>query len=172
MKIYNRHERKIQAPVTDVGATLDTLAGPADQLWPGDNWPPMQFDTALREGARGGHGPVRYCVTEYMPGRRVVFQFDGNGLTGGLDGRHFFEVVPRRDCAVIRHVVDADCDLRMWAKWRILIEPLHDALIEDAFDRVEQGLHGGSVKRSRWSPWVRFLRKMRGRKASRRTRDH
>ena len=172
MRIYNRHERKIQAPAADVGAYLDTLSGPADQLWPGDNWPPMQFDTSLREGARGGHGPVRYRVTEYMPGRRVVFQFEGEGLTDGLDGRHFFEVIPRRDCTLIRHVVDADCDLRMWAKWRVLIEPMHDALIEDAFDRVERALNGGCVKQSRWSPWVRLLRKMRGRKATRRTKGH
>jgi len=172
MKIYNRHERKIQAPAAEVGATLDTLSGPADQLWPKDNWPPMQFDTSLREGARGGHGPVRYSVTEYLPGHRVVFQFEVAGLTNGLDGRHFFEVIPRRDCTLIRHVVDAACDLQTWAKWRILIESMHDALIEDAFDRVEQRLHGGFEKRSRWSRWVRFLRKMRGRKATRRARDH
>ncbi len=37
---------------------------------------------------------MRYHVAEYHPGRRVVFQFAADGLTGGLDGRHFFEVVP------------------------------------------------------------------------------
>jgi len=172
MKIYNRHERRISAPPDKVGSLLDSLSGPADRLWPAADWPAMKFDAPLREGARGGHGPVRYCVTEYLPGHRVVFQFEGEGLTDGLDGRHFFEVVPRSDYTVLRHVVDADCDLRMWAKWHILIGPMHDALIEDAFDRVEQKLHGGFAKRSRWSPWVRFLRKMKGRKATRRTRDH
>jgi len=167
MKIYNRHERKIQASATALGALLDTLSGPADHLWPVEDWPPMKFDVSLQEGARGGHGPVRYRVAEYSPGRRIVFQFDGDGLTGGLDGRHFFEVVPRRDYTVIRHVVDADCDFRMWAKWHILIEPLHDALIEDAFDRVEKKLHGGVANRAKWSLWVHFLRRMRGRKAGR-----
>ena len=132
MKIYNRHERKIQASATDLGALLDNLSA-ADQLWPVKDWPRMEFDVLLQEGARGGHGPVRYRVTGYSPGRRIVFQFDVDGLAGGLDGRHFFEVIPRRDGTVIRHVVDADCDFRMWAKWRILIEPMHDALIEDAF---------------------------------------
>jgi hypothetical protein len=169
MKIYNRHERRISAPPDEVGSLLDSLSGPTDRLWPADDWPAMKFDTSLREGARGGHGPVRYCVTEYAPGRRVVFQFEGGGLTGGLDGRHFFEVIPRRDCTLIRHVVDADCDLRMWC---ILIGPMHDALIEDAFDRVEQRLHGGFAKQSRWSPWVRFLRKMKRRKATRRRGFH
>ena len=167
MRIYNRHERKISAPLDKVGGMLDTLSGPVDHLWPVGDWPPMKFDALLQEGARGGHGPVRYRVTEYVPGRRVIFQFDADGLTGGLDGRHFFEVVPRRGCTVIRHVVDADCDFRMGAKWRVLIEPLHDALIEDAFDRVEKKLHGQLAKQARWSLWVRFLRKMRGRKAGR-----
>jgi hypothetical protein len=167
MKIFNRHERKISAPPAEVGSLLDTLSGPSDRLWPVEDWPPMKFDALLQEGARGGHGPVRYRVTEYAPGRRVVFQFDSDGLTGGLDGRHFFEVVPRRNYTVLRHVVDAACDFRMWAKWRILIEPLHDALIEDAFDRVEKKLHGMLATRAQWSLWVRFLRKMRGRKAHR-----
>jgi carbon monoxide dehydrogenase subunit G len=172
MKIFNRHERRIPAPPDEVGSLLDSLSGPADRLWPADDWPAMKFDAPLREGARGGHGPVRYRVTEYMPGRRIVFQFEGGGLTDGLDGRHFFEVIPRQNCTLIRHVVDADCGLRMWAKWHILIGPMHDALIEDAFDRVEQRIHGALVKRSRWSPWVRFLRKMRKRKATGRTIDH
>lgn len=167
MKIYNKHERKILAPPDEVGGILDSLSGPSDRLWPADDWPPMKFDAMLQEGARGGHGPVRYCVTEYVPGRRVVFQFEAAGLTGGLDGRHFFEVVARRDYTVLRHVVDTDCDFRMWAKWCVLIEPMHDALIEDAFDRVENKLHGAVPKRTHWSLWVRFLRKMRGRKARR-----
>jgi hypothetical protein len=55
----------------------------------------------------------------------------------------------------------------MWAKWRLLIEPMHDALIEDAFDRAEKELHGVLAKRAQWSLRVRFLRKMRGRKAGR-----
>jgi hypothetical protein len=172
MKIYNRHERKILSPPDEVGSILDSLSGPMDKLWPADDWPPMKFDAILQEGARGGHGPVRYRVAEYIPGRRVVFHFDGEGLTDGLDGRHFFEVISRRDFTLIRHVVDADCKFGMWAKWRILIEPMHDALIEDAFDRVERAFHGGLVKQSRWSPWVRLLRKMKGRKTTRRTGCH
>jgi hypothetical protein len=55
----------------------------------------------------------------------------------------------------------------MWTKWRILIGPLHDALIEDAFDRVEHRHHAQPAGRSRWSLWVRLLRRMRGRKAGR-----
>lgn len=110
---------------------------------------------------------MRYHLTEYDPGRRVVFQFAADGLTGGLDGRHFFEVVTRRDHTILRHVVDAECNLEMWAKWRFLIEPMHDALIEDAFDKAETKLSGRAVNRSRWSLWVRILRGMRRRAAAR-----
>jgi hypothetical protein len=55
----------------------------------------------------------------------------------------------------------------MWAKWRILVEPMHDALIEDAFDRAEHRYRSEPTGRSRWSLWVRLLRRMRGRKAGR-----
>lgn len=167
MKIYNRHERMIPVPSDEVGTVLDSLSGPVDGLWPNGDWPPMKLDSSLQEGARGGHGPVRYHVTEYHPGRRVVFQFAADGLTGGLDGRHFFEVVPRRDHTILRHVVDAECDLDMWVKWRLLIEPMHDALIEDAFDKAETKVSGSAVTRSRWSLWVRILRGMRRRAAAR-----
>jgi len=86
MKIYNRHERKIQAPAAEVGATLDTLSGPADQLWPKDNWPPMQFDTSLREGARGGHGPVRYSSGRGQ-GRSWPRAVQRDGVSAGPPGR-------------------------------------------------------------------------------------
>jgi hypothetical protein len=167
MKIYNRHERKMRASSDDVGSVLDSLSGPADGLWPAETWPPMKLDALLREGSQGGHGPVRYRVVEYWPGRRVMFEFAADGLTGGLDGRHFFEVVPRRDHTILRHVVDAECGLDTWVKWRLLIEPMHDALIEDAFDKAEKRLQGTLAGRKRWSLWVRILRGLRRRAAAR-----
>jgi hypothetical protein len=101
---------------------------------------------------------VRYAVTEYVPGRRVEFRFGRAGATAGLDGRHFFEIVPRRDHVVLRHVVDAECDFRNWLRWRFFIETLHDALLEDAFAGAERTLVHFGAKMPRWNPWVRFLR--------------
>jgi len=163
MKIFNRHDRIIPAPPEAVGSVIDSLSGPEDALWPRDVWPPMVLDGALAVGAAGGHGPVRYRVSEFVPGRRAAFQFDNDGLMGGVDGRHFFEVVSRRDRVVIRHDLEGDCGLPMWLKWTLLVKPLHNSLIEDAFDKVESRFCGTDVKRSHWGPWVRALRWVRRR---------
>jgi len=158
MKILNVHQRQINAPAQEVGQVLDSLAGPDDRLWPWEQWPPMRLDGPLKAGATGGHGPVRYSVSEYAPGERVSFRFEPIGLAKGLHGSHWFEVVPGDGPVALRHVIDGTSGLGMWLMWLILIQPLHDALVEDAFDKV-QSTHGGlSGLPSQWSPWVRFLR--------------
>jgi hypothetical protein len=86
---------------------------------------------------------------------------------GGVDGRHYFEIIPRRGHVIIRHDLEGDCDLGMWLKWTFLVKPLHNAVIEDAFDKVESRFSGTAVKRSHWGSWVRFLRWMRARQRRR-----
>jgi hypothetical protein len=56
-------------------------------------------------------------------------------------------------------------------KWRLLIEPMHDALIEDAFDKAETKFSGSAVNRSRWSLWVRILRGCAGARRPARNRN-
>ena len=167
MKIFNRHDRIIPAEQDAVGSVLNSLSGPEDALWPREVWPPMVLDSALKVGAAGGHSAVRYRVSEFVPGRRAVFQFDRAGLMGGVDGRHYFEIVPRRGHVIIRHDLEGDCDLGMWLEWTFLVKPLHNAVIEDAFDKVESRFSGTAVKRSHWGSWVRFLRWMRARQRRR-----
>jgi hypothetical protein len=171
MKIDNRHERRFQAKADALGGILDTLSGPDDRLWPWMNWPPMLFDTNLKAGAKGGHGVVRYAVEEYAPGQRVIFRFDGTGLTADLDGRHYFEVISRNKHVVLRHVIDADCGFKAWLKWKIVIEPLHDALLEDALDLAERALNGCVAKPAHWSPRVKILRNILARKRRRAERE-
>jgi hypothetical protein len=158
MKIFNRHDRIIPAEKDALGSVLDSLSGPEDALWPREAWPPMVLDSTLKVGAAGGHGPVRYRVSDYVPGRRAVFQFDRAGLMGGVDGRHYFEVVPRRGQVIIRHDLEGDCDLGMWLKWTFFVKPLHNTVIEDAFDKVESRFSRTAVKCSHWGPYIRFLR--------------
>ena len=158
MIIYSLHERLIQSSPDKVGALLDTLAGPEDSLWPGDNWPPMGFDAALGAGASGGHGPVRYHVSEYLPGRRVEFRFDPAGIVPGLRGRHFFEVIPDGDHTTLRHVIDGTGDAATWLKWKLMVEPLHDALLQDALDLAENRLGADPPKSSPWGFRVGLLR--------------
>jgi hypothetical protein len=160
MKIFNRHDRIIPADQDALGSILNSLSGPEDALWPREIWPPMVLDSALKVGATGGHGPVRYRVTEFIPGRRAVFQFDKAGLLAGVDGRHYFEVVPRREHVIIRHDLEGNCALGMWLKWTFLVKPMHNTVIEDAFDKVESRFRGTAVQRSHRGPWVRFLRWM------------
>lgn len=167
MKIFNRHDRIIPAEKDALGSILDSLSGPEDALWPREMWPPMVLDHGLKIGAAGGHGPVRYRVSDYITGRRAVFQFDRAGLLAGMDGRHYFEIVPRRGHVIIRHDLEGDCDLGMWLKWTFFVRPLHNTVIEDAFDKVESRFSGTAVKRSQWGPYIRFLRRMIARRRRR-----
>ena len=45
--------------------------------------------------------------------------------------------------------------------WAFAIRWLHDALIEDAFDKVENFFTGKNNK-TEWNIWVRFLREILG----------
>jgi hypothetical protein len=111
---------------------LDSLAGPDDRLWPHERWPPMRLDGGLAAGAHGGHGPVRYSVEAYEPGRLARFRFSA---PRGLEGEHRLEV----DGDLLRHVVEARTSGPMRFGWPLFFRPLHDALVEDALDKA-QGL--------------------------------
>ena len=158
MKVYNVHERRLDAEPEVVGALIDNLAGPDEKLWPKGQWPAMEMEPDLRPGACGGHGPVRYRMAEYVPKRRAAFQFEDHGLTAGLDGWHFFEVAPRRKGVVLRHVIDVDCGFKDWLRWWFAIRPMHNALLEDALDLAQQEVDGPVAKPAKWGIWVRCLR--------------
>ena len=115
----------------------------------------MRFDRPLGVGADGGHGPIRYSVEEYIPGRRVKFRFSG---PRGFNGRHWFEVVPEGEAAtVLRHAIAMRAEGPALLSWPLAIRHLHDALIEDALT-VAQASLGIEPDIVPWSPWVRILR--------------
>jgi len=154
--VENVHERRLDATPEEVGALLDGLASPGDRLWPADRWPPMRLDRPLGPGARGGHGPVRYAVETYQPGRRVAFRF-ADDL--GLDGSHAFEVAAAPGGgAVLRHVLTGRTRGAVRLTWPLAVRWLHDAVVEDALDRAEAAVSGTVRAPARWSPWVRVLR--------------
>lgn len=161
MNVRNVHERTLSAPAARVGALVDSLASEEDGLWPRDRWPAMRFDRPLGVGAVGGHGPIRYRVETYEPGRTVRFRFTA---PRGFEGTHRFEVEavdgaesPGRGQARLRHVLEMRTSGPALLSWPLVFRPLHDALIEDALDRTERHV-GGSPRPRRWSPWVRVLR--------------
>ncbi|MBU2549017.1 MAG: SRPBCC family protein [Proteobacteria bacterium] len=158
MKVFNVHERWLETSMESAGALIDGLSGPDDRLWPGDRWPKMAFDGPLAPGSKGGHGPVRYRVREYRPGRKAAFDFEKHGLTRGLAGGHSFELRPGDGGVWLRHVIEADCRFGSWLHWRLLIRPLHDALLEDALDNAENIAGRPPARPARWGLWVRLLR--------------
>ncbi|MBI3926175.1 MAG: SRPBCC family protein [Armatimonadetes bacterium] len=160
MKIRNVHSRRMPVPVQDAGRLLDLLGGPDDPLWPRKKWPALRLDRPLGAGARGGHGPIRYFVEEYLPGRRVTFRFERPGLIRGV---HYFQVRPAETGCVLEHAIEAWPGWYGWLLWPVAVRWLHDALIEDALDNAEKALTGAVPRPARWSPWVRWLRALAAR---------
>jgi len=157
MEILNIHERELGAPVERVGGLIDSLASPDDRLWPGHCWPPMRFDRPLGIGAEGGHGPIRYRVKAYEPGRYIGFRFTS---PKGFDGWHDFEVLNLSlHRTLLRHRVKMRTRGLARLSWTLVFEPLHDALLEDALTTaavalgLEPGIRPWSL-RVRWLRWI------------------
>ncbi|MGW7075782.1 DUF2867 domain-containing protein [Streptomyces sp. NPDC054866] len=154
--VLNEHERVIEAPAEVVGALLDRLSADDDPIFPTPAWAAMTFDRPLAVGATGGHGPVRYSVTEYEPGRRVRFAF-----TPPDNGFHELTVEPMGEgrCRV-RHVLETELLGGNRLLWPVVVRPLHDTIIEEVFDNIERAAAGGCARPVRWSPRVRLYNRL------------
>ena len=75
MKVINIHQREIQQPKKIIGQLISTLSSKEDNVWPTEKWPAMRFKDGLEEGSKGGHGPIRYVVKEYVIGEKIDFFF-------------------------------------------------------------------------------------------------
>lgn len=154
--VRNVHARRIAVPAHRVGEVLDTLASRDDRLWPREHWPRMRFDRPLGVGAVGGHGPVGYVVEAYEPGRSVAFRFT---RPAGFHGHHAFHVEDTGgDYCVLRHELVMDPRGSARITWPLFFRPLHDALIEEGFDKAERALTSRPVEPTPRSRWVRMLR--------------
>ncbi|UQA96284.1 SRPBCC family protein [Streptomyces halobius] len=157
MGVYNVHERVLPVPPADVGRLVDGLSGSADPLWPHGDWPPMVLDGPLARGARGGHGPVRYTVAAYVPGQWVRFTFSG---PRGFHGFHEYTVHPLDgDRALLRHTLAMRVRGAARFTWPLAYRAFHDAVLEDSLDRAERACTGTVARPSRWSTYVRLLRR-------------
>ena len=156
--VLNIHERRLPISPEIAGQILDSVSSSDDLLWPNERWPPMVLDRGLAPGSRGGHAMVCYEVAEHVPGKRVEFQFRPMRRLSRFCGRHYFEVLPRGGQTILRHTIDVDTDFASWVQWKLVVEHLHDALIEDAFDKMERNAGMPVPHRSRWPLRVRFLR--------------
>jgi hypothetical protein len=148
--VHNVHERALPVPAAQVGRLVDQLGAAADWLWPAPAWAPMRFDRPLAVGADGGHGPIRYHVTGYEPGRRVELTFHPRT---GLIGSHTLEVEERGPHAcVLRHRLTARPVGRMRLLWPALVRVCHDTVIEHLLDNAERAVTGTVARPVRY-PW-------------------
>lgn len=156
MGVYNVHERLLAATAGEVGALLDSLSSGADGLWPHRSWPPMKLDGPLATGAAGGHGPVRYAVTAYVPSVWVRFTFSG---PSGFHGFHEYAVLPvGEERTVLRHTLAMNAVGTARLAWPLVWRPLHDALLEDSLDRAERACTGAVAQPARRGPYTCLLR--------------
>ena len=119
----------------------------------------MKFENGLNVGASGGHGPIRYTVLNNDNNGTIIFKFQN---PSGFNGTHAFEIIKLNDHkTVIRHTIIMNTKAIATLTWAFAIRWLHDALIEDAFDKVENFFTGKNNK-TEWNIWVRFLREILG----------
>jgi hypothetical protein len=156
--IRNVHERVVDADVDTVGALVDSLSSRDDRLWPNRRWPAMRLDRGLEIGSDGGHGPVRYEVARYEPGRLIAFAFTARFP---IDGEHRCEVLPAPDGkTLLLHTLEGRPKSWLRLGWPLCFRWLHDALIEDAFDQAEAQLAGVEWQPRPLPAHVRALRSL------------
>ena len=159
MEIFIIHHRTIQEPIHKVVDLMKTLATKNDLVWPVGQWPRMKFTTKLEKGASGGHGPIRYTVDEFDSPTYIQFRFT---QPQGFNGVHRFELNELGDKETeLKHTIEMTTSFSATIKWILAIRWLHDALVEDALDKVENYFDGGK-RRTPWNSWVIFLRKLLG----------
>lgn len=157
MKVLNIHTRTIHQPKDRLAELFKTLASKNDRMLATDKWPPMILDKGLQVGSKGGHGPIKYTVQEFKPDESIQFAFT---RPKGFNGFHKFEMTRLDDHSTeLKHTIDMNTTGSATIKWAVAIRWLHDAYIEDAFDKVEN--HSAAEKKnSDWSSWVKLLRKV------------
>ncbi|MFC0597994.1 SRPBCC family protein [Streptomyces palmae] len=165
MAVLNVHERPIPASSERVGALIDALASDDDPLWPHRAWPRMRLHRGLRVGSRGGHGPIGYTVTAYVPGQWIRFRFSA---PGGFEGFHEFTVVPEESGGtVLRHVLAMRLHGSARLSWPLAFRWLHDALLEECLDRAVLAFEPANSGHRKRAPYVRLLRHLAPQTAAR-----
>ena len=161
MKVTNIHRRIINQPKYQISKILDSLSSKDDKLWPMEQWPPMIFKKGLVKGAIGGHGPIKYSILNYVPGNNIEFKFM---KPDGFNGIHKFEIAEiTPNQTELKHTIEMSLSGKGIVTWYLAIKWLHDALLEDCLDKVENQFLQ-NPKSTTWNIWVDILRKILKRK--------
>jgi len=156
MKVTNIHSRKLKQSKVQIEALFKTLATKEDKIWPYENWPAICFKDKLKVGTKGGHGRVRYTIIDYKEDQSIRFQFS---KPEGFIGTHeFYFKKIEKDITEITHEINMNTStFKATFLWITVIRWLHDALIEDAFDKVEN-YFSEEKKHTNYTLWVKLLR--------------
>lgn len=155
MQVTNIHKRTISQPKEKVSQLFRTIATNNDLVWPFENWPAMKFKNGLKIGSKGGHGRIRYSIIEFIEGEYIKFQFS---KPDGFNGTHELKVESINDKTTeISHIISANLSFKATFFWLLIIRWLHDALIEDAFDKIEN-YFSDDKKITNHNLWVKLLR--------------
>ena len=121
----------------------------------------MKFKDGIKIGAKGGHGPIKYTVENYDPSELIQFRFL---KPIGFKGIHKLELKELSNQKTqIKHTIDMQTSGKATVHWIFIIRALHNALIEDAFDKLENDL-SNSHKKTEYNLWVKILRKQLAKK--------
>nr|WP_321228079.1 hypothetical protein [uncultured Psychroserpens sp.] len=155
MQVTNNHKRIINQPREKVSQLFKTLATPQDQIWPHNNWPAMRFKDGLKIGSKGGHGRIRYTIIAFEAGNHIKFKFT---KPAGFNGTHELTVKAiSKVTSEISHNITMNTTFKASLLWIFVIRWFHDALMEDAFDNVEN-YFSEEKKKTNYNFWVKFLR--------------
>ncbi len=136
---------------------ISTLSSKKDKVWPTEKWPAMRFKNGLKKDSKGGHEPIKYFIKEYKTDGFIEFNFL---KPTGFNGTHTFEASEiDENTTLLKHTIKMDVSGKGMILWLFAIRSLHDALLEDAFDKIENHF-SKKKKKTNWSFWVKFLRKI------------
>jgi hypothetical protein len=157
LKVLNIHSRIINEPLANISELLKSLSLENDRIWPIEKWPAMKFKEGIFVGSKGGHGPIRYSVEKYDLNKIIQFSFISPKEFIGI---HAFEVFKISEFqSQIKHTIDMNVKGKGIFFWYFAILHLHNALIEDAFDKIENNF-SSEKKITKWNLWVIMLRKI------------
>jgi len=157
MKVVNIHSREIAQDAEKIAPLFTTLSSKNDMIWPSEKWPRMKLDKGMTIGSAGGHGPVGYFVTDVEKGRLIRSQFT---KPANFHGYHQFELIPQgQGHSLLQHTIVMNTSGLGFLSWSLTVRWLHDALVEDAMDKVENHF-STETKKSKWNLWVRILRSL------------
>ena len=157
MRVINIHKRTINQPKENVSKLFKTLATSGDLVWPYENWPAIRFRDGLQVASKGGHGRIRYTIIEFIAGENIMFQFS---KPEGFVGTHELRIEEiNKTKTQISHKIKVNTSFKATLLWVFVIRWLHDALIEDAFDKVENYFLT-EKKETKHNNWVKLLREV------------